>query len=222
MTKGGEGRAAGRAARSGVPAPARAQPPSARSSTGAVPGGVGGLSATGAVLVPERVVARVRRHARVLVFPAALLVVVAGLTAYAVGAFEEPWQVIAALAAGVVLVLVGSVLPFLAWLTRRATITTRRVIVRHGVVSRTRQELLNSRATDVDVRAGWVQSMFGSGDVRINTGHDRVLVIRDAPRAELVQAALQELMDPSSPAAAEHRRAMREMPEGDTVAWDRR
>ncbi|MCP2371275.1 putative membrane protein YdbT with pleckstrin-like domain [Agromyces terreus] len=169
--------------------------------------------------VPERVVARVRRHARVLALPAVLLIAVAGATTYAVGVLDEAWQVLAALAGAALLVVLGCLLPFLAWLTRRATITTRRVILRHGVFSRVRQELLNSRGTDVDVRAGWVQSMFGSGDVRINTGHDRVLVIKDAPRAELVQAALQELMDPASPAAREHRRAMREAPDGDTVSW---
>lgn len=222
MTRGSGARAAKRAAKSGAPAPARAQPPSARpSSTGAVPPGAsaGSFAGTGAYAAPERVVARIRRHARVLLLPAVLLVAVAGAATYAVGVLDETWQVLAALAVAALLVLFGCLLPFLAWLTRRATITTRRVVIRHGVFSRVRQELLNSRATDVDVRAGWVQSMFGSGDVLINTGHDRVVVIKDAPRAELVQAALQELMDPASPAAVDHRRASRETPDGDTVAW---
>ncbi|MGI9821645.1 PH domain-containing protein [Agromyces sp. Marseille-Q5079] len=221
MTRGAETRAAKRAAKSGVPAPARAVPPSSRQPAAAGPPGATSGLPVGAVMptVPERVVARIRRHARVLVLPAVLLVVVAGACTYAVGVLEEAWQVTAALAAAAVLVLLGCVLPYLAWLTRRTTITTRRVILRHGVFSRVRRELLNSRGTDVEVRAGWMQAMFGSGDVVIRTGHDRDLVITDAPRAELVQAALQELMDPSSPAAVEHRRASRASSEGDTVAW---
>ena len=92
-----------------------------------------GVSGTAAPATPpsapaERVVARVRRHGRILILPAALLVVVTGATAYAVGWLEQPWQRFAALGVALLVVVVGSVLPFLAWLTRRTTITTRRII----------------------------------------------------------------------------------------------
>ncbi|ANJ27703.1 hypothetical protein ATC03_14280 [Agromyces aureus] len=227
-----------RAARSGArsdEAPASASETPAAGRTGQVPSTVGTPALSGAwpastgyppssaapALRPERVVARVRSHARRLIPSALLLIVVAGATTYALGVLADPWVRIGVLVAAVLVVLVGCLLPLMAWLTRRTTVTTRRVILRHGVFSRVRQELLNSRATDVDVRAGWFASMFGSGDVRINTAHDRTFVLKDVPRPELVQAALQELMDPSSPAALEHRRAMRAGTEGDTVAWHR-
>ena len=48
--------------------------------------------------------------------------------------------------------LLGCLLPFLAWLTRRTTITTRRIILRSGVFARVRRELLHSRGYDVVVR----------------------------------------------------------------------
>ncbi len=232
-----------RAARSGARsdgASTTASAPSADARTGQVPstgGGSAGASgawtgATGSTgfppsgvspsLRPERVVARVRSHARRLIPSALLLIAVAGGTTYALGLLADPWAQLGILAAAVLVVLVGCLLPLIAWLTRRTTITTRRVILRRGVFSRVRQEILNSRATDVDVRAGWFASMFGSGDVVINTAHDRTYVLKDVPRPELVQAALQELMDPSSPAALEHRRAMRAGADGDTVAWHRR
>ncbi|MET4158926.1 PH domain-containing protein [Agromyces sp. PvR057] len=226
-----------RAARSGAPSGDRSAGSSAGSRpdsrTGqqaptsgmpAAPGAASaGLAPSGTVppLRPERVVARVRSHARRLIPSALLLIVVAGATAYALGVVDDLWTRVGLLAAAVLVVLVGCLLPLLAWLTRRTTITTRRVILRHGVFSRVRQELLNSRATDVEVWAGWFASMFGSGDVRINTAHDRTFVLRDVPRPELVQAALQELMDPASPAAIEHRRAMLSGADGDTVAWHR-
>ena len=44
-------------------------------------------------------------------------------------------------------VLLGCLLPFLAWLTRRATITTRRLILRSGIFVRVREEVLHNRAT---------------------------------------------------------------------------
>lgn len=167
----------------------------------------------------ERVVARVRRHARRLVLPAVLLVAVAGAAGFAIGLFSELWQQLAVAGVAVLVVAFGVFLPFLAWLTRRTTITTRRIIVRSGVFVRIRQELLHSRGYDVTVRRTWAQSAFGSGDVRINTGHERPFVLRDVPKPELVQAALQELMVESHTQIADHRRAEQSMADGDTVAW---
>ena len=168
---------------------------------------------------PERVVARVRRHARMLVLPSILLIVVAGATAYGVAIVPETWQVLAIVGGGVVALLLGSFLPFLAWLTRRTTITTRRVIARSGIWVRVRQEMLLSRGNDVTVRRTWAQSAFGSGDVRIDTGHEKPLVLKDVPKPALVQGALQELMGEEQARAAERRRAEQNMIDGDTVAW---
>jgi uncharacterized membrane protein YdbT with pleckstrin-like domain len=167
----------------------------------------------------ERVVARVRRHARRLTLPAVLLIAVAGGTAYVLTLFTELWQQLAVVGVAALVVIVGVLLPFLAWLTRRITITTRRTIVRSGVFVRVRQELLHSRGYDVTVRRNWAQSAFGSGDVRINTGHERPFVLRDVPKPELVQAALQELMVESHTQMADHRRAEQSIADGDTIAW---
>ncbi|HEY9324648.1 MAG TPA: PH domain-containing protein [Agromyces sp.] len=176
-------------------------------------------SAVPAAQPPERVVARVRRHARILILPAILLILVAGATAYGIGIVPETWQVLAVLGGAVVVVLLGSFLPFLAWLTRRTTITTRRVIVRSGVAIRVRQELPLSRGHDVTVRRTWGQSAFGSGDVRIETGHEKPLVLKDVPNPTLVQGALHELMGEEQARLADHRRAEQTMIDGDTVAW---
>jgi uncharacterized membrane protein YdbT with pleckstrin-like domain len=154
-----------------------------------------------------------------LVFPTILLIFVAGATAYGVGIVPETWQVLAVVGGGVLVVLFGSFLPFLAWLTRRTTITTRRVIARSGIWVRVRQEMLLSRGNEVTVRRTWAQSAFGSGDVRIDTGHEKPLVLKDVPKPALVQGALQELMGEEQARAAERRRAEQAMIDGDTVAW---
>lgn len=148
-----------------------------------------------------------------------LLIAVVGVAAYALAVLPELWQQLAVVGAATLIVIVGVLLPFLAWLTRRTAITTRRTIIRSGVFVRVRQELLHSRGYDVTVRRTWVQSAFGSGDVRINTGHERPFVLRDVPKPELVQAALQELMVESHTRIADHRRAEQSTADGDTVAW---
>ena len=165
-------------------------------------------------------VARVRRHARVLVLPALLFVATAGVGTYALLTLLELWQRLAVAAGWVLVVLLGCLLPFLAWLTRRTTITTRRIILRSGVFARVRQELLHSRGYDVTVRRTWLQSAFGSGDVRVNTGHERPFVIRDVPKPFQVQAALDELMEAAHSLVADRRRAEQStLFDGDTIAW---
>jgi uncharacterized membrane protein YdbT with pleckstrin-like domain len=116
-------------------------------------------------------------------------------------------------------VLLGSFLPFLAWLTRRTTITTRRIILRSGVFVRLRQELLHSRGYDVTLRRSWAQSAFGSGDVRIDTGHEHPVVLRDVPNPQLLQVALHELMAQADTGIADRRRAEQSPSDGDTVVW---
>lgn len=169
-------------------------------------------------LPAERVVARLRRHARMLIIPAVLLIVVAGAMTYAVAVLPEPWQQLTVVGVAALLVLLGSLLPFLGWLTRRTTITTRRVIVRSGIFVHVRQELLHARAYDVSVRRSWAQSAFGSGDVRIDTGHERPVVLRDVPKPRLVEAALRQLVDEAH-SGAERRRADDFPVDGDTVVW---
>ncbi|WP_448003809.1 PH domain-containing protein [Agromyces bauzanensis] len=167
----------------------------------------------------ERVVARLRRHARVLVLPAVLLIAVAGGTAYTLVVVAEWWQRLAVVGVALLVVTAGCLMPFLAWLTRRTTITTRRIILRHGVFVRVRQELLHSRGYDVMVRRTWAQRAFGSGDVRIDTGHEHTVVLRDVPDPNVVQAALHELMEHEHGRIADHRLAEQSGVDGDTVVW---
>ncbi|RXZ40580.1 PH domain-containing protein [Agromyces binzhouensis] len=155
------------------------------------------MGQTAEVPVPdgaEHVVARLRRHGRILVLPSLLLIAVAGATAYAVPWLDDGWPRLAAIVAGALLVVLGSLLPYLAWLSSRTTVTTRRVIVRRGLFVRVRRELWHRSGYDVQVARSWLQRMSGSGDVRLETGHEVAVVIRDVPKPLQVQAALHELM----------------------------
>ena len=145
----------------------------------------------------ERVVARLRPHARVLFWPTIVLFVICGVTGYLFGNLPEEWHNITLLSGASLAVLLLWFLPLLGWLNRRYTITTRRVILRRGFFVRSRQELLHSRGYDVTVRRTWLQSAFRSGDVQINSGPDNTLILKDVPSADLVQKALHDLIEAS-------------------------
>lgn len=175
------------------------QPPGGQPLTGQPSGGQFGFAPTAAaqgVAAPaEHVIARFRRHGRLLFWPSVLLIVVTGLVSFFAGRMPEAWENIAVLTAGALLIIVGFLLPLLAWLSRRYTITTRRIIVRHGFFVHERHELMHSRGYDVSVRRTWLQSAFRTGDVLINTGLERPIVLHDVPNADLVQATLHDLME---------------------------
>lgn len=155
----------------------------------------------------ERVVARLRPHARVMLLPALLLVTGAGALAYFADVFDEEWQNTALVVGGGVLLALIWFVSLLRWLGRRYTITSRRVVMRSGLSTRTRQELLHSRGYDITVRQGALQSMFGSGDVLINTGLEHPVALRDIPHAHLVQSTLHDLMERSMNPIAARRQA---------------
>ena len=146
---------------------------------------------------PETVVARLRPHSRALFFPTVALLADIAAVSYFAGSFPEQWVNILILAGGALLALLLFVLPLLRWLAQNDTITTRRIVVRTGVLVRSRQELLHSRGYDVTVRQAGLQLLFRSGDVLINIGLEHPVVLRDVPHADLVQSALHDLMEAS-------------------------
>jgi uncharacterized membrane protein YdbT with pleckstrin-like domain len=179
------------------------------------------MSGTGEV-VPEAVVARLRPHARALFWPSVALILIAGATAFFAGSFREDWLNWVVLAVAALLALVLFLAPLLAWLGRSYTITTRRIVLRRGLVVRTRQELLHSRGYDVTVRQNGIQQLFRSGDVLVNTGLDRPVVLHDIPAADLVQSALHELMERSLNPIAARRQQEQTRPPDETTSWGSR
>lgn len=169
--------------------------------------------------MPEAVVARLRPHGRALFWPSLALIVILGATGYFYGSFDELWQNLAVLAGALLLGILLWLLPLLHWLGRHYTITTRRIVLRSGFFVRLRQELLHSRGYDVTVRKNAVQSLFRSGDVLINTGLDRPIVLRDVPAADLVQAAIHDLMEFSQNPVAARRQQEQSAASDETTAW---
>jgi uncharacterized membrane protein YdbT with pleckstrin-like domain len=170
----------------------------------------------------EAIVARIRSHTRVLLFPGIILVAAAGALGYYFGSFAEDWQNIALLSAGAFLIVVAWLLPYFRWLARKYTITTRRVVLSSGVFVRVRQELLHSRGYDVTVRQNWVQRMFGSGDLLINAGHDSPVILRDIPSVSITQAALHDLMENNQNVVSLRRQRDESQGPDETAVWGER
>lgn len=145
----------------------------------------------------EAVVVRLRPHPRALFWPAVLFVAVAAALGFFGGMLREAWQFQLALGGAVLIVAVGCVLPLCSWLARNYTVTTRRIVLRSGILVRTRQEVLHSRSFAITVRQGILQRIAGSGDVELSGGQDQVVMLRDVPSVELVSAALHDLMERS-------------------------
>ena len=154
-------------------------------------------------------------------WPSLAFIAIAAATAYFVGSFDSAVVNILVLIVALFAALFACVFPLLAWLGRNYTITTRRIVLRSGFFVRVRQELLHSRGYDVTVRKTALQSMFGSGDVEVNSGLEHPVVLRDVPDADLVQAALHDLMERSlNPVAA--RRQQEQSGPDETTMWGRR
>lgn len=166
---------------------------------------------------PEAVVARLRSHGRVLFWPCLVLIADVGALGYFGGTFDEAWLNWGVLAAAVLIAILLFLLPLLSWLGRNYTITTRRIVLRGGLFVRTRQELLHSRGYDVTVRKAGLQAIFGSGDIRINTGLEHPVVLRDVPGADLVQATLHDLFELSLNPVASRRQQEQSRPSDETT-----
>jgi len=154
------------------------------------------------VVPTERVVARLRPHGRVLLWPALALILGSGAAAYAFGLFTETWQMWTIAGVLAAWVLFAVLLPYALWLNRRYIITTRRVISRRGFFVRERTEIFHGRGYSTALRRGPLQSMFRSGTLVLTSGIDKPLVLADVPRADLVSEALNELVERSQTAGA--------------------
>lgn len=170
----------------------------------------------------ERVVARLRPHARALFWPALVLIAVCAVVGYYAGEFPELWENVLLYVGSFAIVFFLFLLPLGSWLSKRYVLTTRRIILQRGFFVRVRQELLHSRGYDIVVRKTWLQSAFGCGDVRINSGLEKPVVLSDVPKANLVQSALQELMEEGASVIASRRQQEESALTDQTAVWGSR
>ncbi|GAA2875494.1 PH domain-containing protein [Pseudonocardia halophobica] len=148
----------------------------------------------------ERVVLHTRPHWKMLVLPVLVFLVVVGAASFLAALVSaQSWALVAWVALAVVAaVLVGrfTVLPFVRWRTTHFVVTTRRVLVREGVLSRSGMDIPMSRINTVQFRHTVAERMLGCGTLVIESASDEPLEFTDVPAVEKVHSLLyQEVAD---------------------------
>ncbi len=139
---------------------------------------------------PELRIARIRPHARRLFWSVLVLIAVAGACGYLYDNLPAPFENWMLIAAGAVVVLLLTVLPFAAWWSHVYTLTTQRVMERRGVVVVKRRELSHTRGYSIRVRRGILQRLWGVGTLVLSNGVDAPMLLRNIPMTSLVHEVL--------------------------------
>lgn len=144
----------------------------------------------------ERELVTVRLHASRLLRPALVLLVVAPVTGAVLGGVgpQQSWVRAAVWVAAVGVVGWWVLRPFAGWWTRTVTVTTQRISLRWGLVSRHTRDLPLRRVVDVALVRSPAQRLLGTGTVHLATaGDEERLVLPDLPQVRRLHALLLEL-----------------------------
>lgn len=145
----------------------------------------------------ELLIARFRGHARRLFWSALVLIGVFGATTYFFDNLPAPFENWMLLSAAGLLVVVLVLVPWLIWWSRTVTVTTRRVIVNHGIGARSRQEMSHARGYTIGVRRGPLQRLWGAGTITLSNGVDAPLRLANVPNVTLVHETLADQIEVS-------------------------
>jgi uncharacterized membrane protein YdbT with pleckstrin-like domain len=172
----------------------------------------------------EEVVMSLRPHWKELVWPVILLLLISPTATFLATIVPEGglqgWLRLAVAAVAVLLVLRFIVWPFLSWLTTSYVVTDRRIITRHGVISRTGRDMPISRINDVTFsHGGLLERVLKCGTLVIESAGERgQLRMRDVPHVEEVQRDVYRLAE----ADEERRRESRDARGEPGEQWDAR
>ena len=148
----------------------------------------------------EHLVLRLHPHVKTLIRPVsvAVLVVVVALVAE-VMIPPGPAAALARLAVAAVAILAAMLwlmVPVLRWRTTTYELTTRRLRVRSGIVTRRGRDIPLARVNDVSFEKGLLDRLFGSGRLVVESaGEHGQILLNDIPRVEFTQATLFRLVE---------------------------
>ncbi|MCW2847961.1 MAG: hypothetical protein JWR90_1935 [Marmoricola sp.] len=155
----------------------------------------------------EHVILSTRTHVKVLILPAVVLIVLAGLDGYLLslpdGQHAGTWRWIIGIL-GLVLLVFFVVAPFLRWLLTTYTFTSRRLITRTGVFTRRGHDIPLNRISDISYEKGLIDRIFGCGTLVVSDASETGRVeLRDIPHVEQAQLTVSDELfhraDPATP-----------------------
>lgn len=146
----------------------------------------------------EHVVAYTRGHWKALGVPVLILIVTCALTGFLLAAAlakAGPPLAWVVLAAAVLVIGRFTVRPFLRWLAVSYTVTNRRVILRSGVVRRSRRDVPIQGIGDVRTERGFLDRLLGCGTLIVtDAGEFGQSVLPDVPRVKALQLTIADLI----------------------------
>jgi uncharacterized membrane protein YdbT with pleckstrin-like domain len=150
--------------------------------------------------VGEESVRVLRPHWKTLVGPVAagFLVVVALAAAEALipGSKYSAIERLAVAVVAVALLVWWLLLPFLVWRTTVYEVTTRRLRLRDGILTRNGRDIPLSRITDVSFRKGLLDRLLGCGTLVVESaGEHGELTLTEIPHVERVSSLLFQLVE---------------------------
>jgi membrane protein YdbS with pleckstrin-like domain len=148
----------------------------------------------------EQLVLRLRPHWKVLIRAAlvAVLVVAIALIAEVMipsgSAAAVERLVVAAVA--ILALMLWLMVPVVRWRTTTYELTSRRLRMREGIVTRYGRDIPLARISDVSFEKGPLDRLLGSGRLVVESpGEHGQILLKDIPRVEFAQATLFRLME---------------------------
>lgn len=140
----------------------------------------------------EEVVLDLHPHWKRLLLPALLVPIVVGVASYLVflvphGDVRTPlrWAI---LAVAVIVAARFSLWPWLRWQTTRYVLTSRRVVIRQGVLARSGHDIPLTRVNDVSFHHSLFERVLRCGTLTIESaGEQGQVVLPEVPDVETVQ-----------------------------------
>jgi membrane protein YdbS with pleckstrin-like domain len=159
----------------------------------------------------EELVVDTHPHWKALIVPAIVLPVVVGLACWGFFAMTDfsgrKYAQIAVAVIALAVIVWACVFPWLRWRTTRFIVTSRRVVIRTGVITRTGRDIPLTRVNDVTYTHGPIDRLLGCGTLLIESGGERgQLVVNELPHVAAIQRRLSDLVEDanaSRPGAAE-------------------
>lgn len=142
----------------------------------------------------EHVVVHEHTHWKTLIVPVLVFLVVVGGGAY-LAALVAPtsWAAIgwsALGAVGAVLIIWLTLVPLVRWHTTHFVLTTRRLMVREGVLTRSGIDIPMARINSVRFEHSLLDRMLGCGTLIVESASDEPLEFDDIPRVEQLHTLL--------------------------------
>jgi uncharacterized membrane protein YdbT with pleckstrin-like domain len=96
----------------------------------------------------------------------------------------------------IILLVIGVAIPLLRWRTTSYELTTRRLRLRRGILSRTGRDFPLIRISDVSFSHGLIDRLLGCGQLIVESaGEHGQLVLTEIPHVEMVQATVFQLVE---------------------------